>query len=88
MRFESIAEVRSWAEFNNYVLGTPMLHRATFKIEHVDGTALNVDELQALQPTSSEALYEERLRKAGLPVSSLNAGVLNVIFTKLRERQQ
>jgi hypothetical protein len=89
MHFESIAEVREWSERNNYVLGAPMLHRATYAIEHTDGTALRVEELQALQPVSSEAVYEERQRKAEprAPVFPLNSGVAHARLAKLRRRQ-
>ncbi len=62
--FGSIAEVRDWADRNNYVLGQPGPYLATYAIEHTDGSPLSPDELIALQPEDSQDLYMSRQAEA------------------------
>ncbi len=62
--FDSIAEVRDWAEWVNYVLGIPQKYVNTYAIEHADGSQLSQDELKSLQPEDSRVLYMKRQRDA------------------------
>lgn len=63
--FPSIAKVRSWVEFNNYVLGAPSPNCATYSIEHSDGSSLSPEELESLQPLDSDSLFRKRIADSG-----------------------
>lgn len=56
--FSSIGAVRSWANYQNYVVGTPAPRVCTFLIEHLDGSGLSRDELNALDCGAEK--YKER----------------------------
>ena len=78
LHMHSVAEVRRWSEANGLVLGKPQLHVPVYRVEHVDGSPCTRDELIAIQPEDSDALYEQReIRNreaiAGRPLPGLKA---------------
>lgn len=62
--FDSLPEVRGWAESNGRVLGKAELHMPTFEVTTSAGAALTTEQLIFLQPKSSEETYQERESEA------------------------
>lgn len=62
--FESMAELKEWVEYHNFVLGIPRPGTAFFSVEHGDGSILTEEELLRIEEFASVEQYKERIRQA------------------------